>query len=363
MRVRTEPRSLAIDRPPAPRDADPNDWEAYYNVGIELLDRDSRGAEANFAWASHLRPDRAEPYYASWVAFWAREFDRFPDYLKNDEKVLRDPRVRHADSLRTISFHRSPFVHEGLELFLFNKLPGHFYEDQITHAWIALGRADLPPAIDLFGKSIQREPKKYGYLRFVRASAFVNTRHGDSAIVELKALLAQLREQDEKSVGTDYRSKELLEYAVGLLQLQARNPAAARESFGRSVAENAAFVPAHNALGQMALTAKDTATALAEYALAMEVEASDVEARIGHGKALMLAHHPTEAAADFLRAVNLEPYYAEPFYQLATALEAAGNKPSAGDFYSKFFARAPQSDTRRAEAQRKWQEFTGGSSK
>jgi tetratricopeptide (TPR) repeat protein len=352
--------SQAIDRPPAPRGADPNDWEAYYNAGVELLDRDSRAAEANFVWASRLRPDRAEPYYGSWIAFWARDFDRFPDYLRDDDKVLRDPRVRHADSLRMIAFHRSPFVHEGLELFLFNKLPGNFYDDQITRAWIALGRAELPLALDLFGKSIQREPKKYGSLHFVRASAFVNTRHNDSAIVELRTLLAQLRDQDEKSVGSSYRSKELLEYAVGLLQMQTRNTAAAREAFGRSIVENAAFVPAHNMLGQLALTAKDTTTALAEYALAMEAEPADVEARIGHGKALILAHHPGAAATDFLKAANLEPYYAEPFYQLAVALEAAGNKPSAGDFYSKFYARAAQSDARRLEAQRKWQELTSG---
>src|ERR1700709_957949 len=75
--------SQGLDHPPVPRDADPNDWQVYYNAGAALLRRDSRGAEANFAWASRLRPDRAEPYFGSWVAFWAHEFDRFPDYLRD----------------------------------------------------------------------------------------------------------------------------------------------------------------------------------------------------------------------------------------------------------------------------------------
>src|SRR5262245_63981256 len=64
-------------RPSVPRGADPNDWEAYYDLGIELLQNDRGGpAEAAFLWASRLRPDRAEPLYARWIAFWVRTAKR-----------------------------------------------------------------------------------------------------------------------------------------------------------------------------------------------------------------------------------------------------------------------------------------------
>ena len=345
------------DRPRVQRGADPNDWEAYYDMGIELL-QNNRGAEAEaaFFWASRVRPDRAEPLYARFIAFWVRDsrnFDKFGDYLRDDERVLRDPQVQRADLLRYAALRRSPFVHQGLLMFLFARLPGRWKDDQLTAGWIALGEGKLSIALERFGRLVAADQKKYGYLRFVRASAFANSAQFDSAAGQLSSLLTQLRGEDDKTTGSMYQSKELLEFALGLLHEAMRRPTAAKEAFGRAVAENAAFSPAHAALGRMAIAARDSSTALVEFGLAVETEPDDVVLRIGYGQALMLARRPKDAAAQFQKAVELEPYYAEPVFLLATALEETGDAASAKQRFGQFLELASRSDPHRAEAERK----------
>ena len=343
----------AQQRPTLPRDKDPNDWEAYYDLGVEQLGHDSYKAEYAFSWASHLRPDRPEPLYGQWLAFHIRDIRRFERYLQDDEKTLRDPEVLRADSLRTAAFRRNPFVHQGLMVLLWDKLPGQWGEDPLTRAWLSLGRANLAVAADEFGKLITRNPEKYGYLRFVRAAALVNLHRYDSAAADISGLLAQERAQDAKTTGSGYESKELLEYALGLLQFQLHNPAAAREAFGRATVENAGFAPAHAMLGELAVMKRDTATALLEFGLATETDPTDVEILIGYGKALRLANRPADAAAQFRKAVTLERYYAEPFFFLAQALDATGDKAGASDAYGQFLAKSSQYDPRRSVAEQR----------
>jgi Flp pilus assembly protein TadD len=223
----------------------------------------------------------------------------------------------------------------------------------LTNAWIAFGQGQLPLALERFGRIIAKDPKKYGYLRFIRASAFANSQKYDSAASELSSLLTQLRGDDDKTLGSVYQSKELLEFAFGLLQEQMRRTAAAKDAYGRAIAENAAFAAAHAALGRLAIAARDSGTALVEFGLAVETEPNDVEMRIGYGQALMLAQRPKDAAVQFQKAVELEPYYAEPVFLLATALEGAGDAAGAKQRFGKFLELATRSDPHRAEAERK----------
>ena len=342
-----------VDRPPLPRGADVNDWEAYYDAGVAMLPKNAEAAEALFTWSSRLRPDRADPLYARWIAYWANHLDQFADYLRDDARTLRDPKVIRADSLRSAALRRNPFVHQGLVVFLYDRLPGRWQQDQLTLGWLSLGQADLPRALDRFGRLVKADPKKYGYLRFVRASAFANTSAFDSAGAELTTLLAQLRAEDEKTLGRGYQSKELLEHALGMLNLSVRRGAAAKEAFGRAVAENAGFAPAHAMLGVIAIAARDTTTALAEYSLAVETEAGDPELRLGYGNALMLAKRPKDAAIHFKKATELEPMYAEPYYLLAQALDASGDRAAAKEQYQLFLEHASQADPRRPDAERR----------
>lgn len=349
------PVAASAQRPSLPRDKDPNDWEAYYDLGVEQLGHNSDRAEAAFAWASHLRPDRAEPLYGQWLAFHMRDSRRFERYLQDDEKTLRDPGVVRADSLRVAAFRRNPFVHQGLIVLLWDRLPGQWPDDALTRAWLSLGRANLPDAAHEFGMLIRRNPEKYGYLRLVRAATLVTLHQFDSAATEISALLAQERAQDTKSLGNGYESKELLEYALGLLQLNLRNASAAREAFGRATVENAGFAPAHAMLGELAVAARDTATALLEFGVAAEADPTDVEILIGYGKALRVAGRPADAAAQLRKAVALEPYYAEPFLYLGVALDEAGDQAGAADAYAQYLSKSTQSDSRRASVEQRLQ--------
>ena len=351
----------ADQRPRLPTGVDPYDWEAYFDWGTNHIAKDLTAADEAIVWSSRLRPDRAEPLYARWITFWAKDIRQFEKYLNDDEKTLHDPRVAEAEGLRERALRRNPFVHQGMVVYLYQKLPGYIADNPVTRAWFALGQGDLPRAADLFATVISRDPKRYGYLRFIRASAFVNSGKPDSAAAEISALLAQLRAEDARTLGNGYQSKELLEYAMGLLELRRNRTKAAHDAFGRAVVENAAFSPAHAMLGELALNAHDSATALLEFGLAAEVDSSDVESIIGFGRALQFAKRPREAAAQFRRAIALEPLYAAPYQLLGSALELAGDRIGAVAAYDAFLNHIEQSDYRRSDIQHKIDVLKSGS--
>jgi len=346
-------------KPRLPTGVDPFDWEAYFDWGTEHLAKDLTASDSAILWSSKVRPDRAEPLFARWITFWARDIRQFEKYLADDDKTLHAPRVAEAEALRDRALRRNPFVHQGMIVYLYQKLPGYIRDTPVTRAWFALGEGDLPRALDLFATVISRDPQRFGYLRFVRASAFVNSGKPDSAAAEITKLLEQLHAQDAKSLGNGYESKELLEYALGLVELRRNHSAAARDAFGRALVENAAFSPAHAMLGELAMNARDTTTALLEYGLATETDSTDVELILGMGRAYVLAHRPADAAAQFQRAAQLEPVYAEPYLRLASALEAKGDKPAAANAYVQFLQRLSQDDYRRGDIQHKLQLLAG----
>src|SRR5574341_2008913 len=76
-------------RPRLRSGADTNDWEVYFDRGVEgLRGRSARHAEPALYWASRLDPTRAEPLFARWVAFWLRDPGRYLRYLQDDPEVL-----------------------------------------------------------------------------------------------------------------------------------------------------------------------------------------------------------------------------------------------------------------------------------
>jgi predicted Zn-dependent protease len=223
----------------------------------------------------------------------------------------------------------------------------------LTRAWISYGQAKIPLALEQFGRIAKRDPARYGYLRFTRASAFVNLAQYDSAASQLDSLLAQLRRQDEVVIGNGYQSKELLEYAVGLIHLQLRRTSAAREAFARSLVENTGFAPSHAKLGELAAAAGDTTAALSELSMAVEIDPNDPLLQVGYGRALMLANRPGDAVRPLRQAVTIAPGYAEPYLYLAVALETSGDAAGARTAFSAFLERTKRADDRRTYAEEK----------
>jgi tetratricopeptide (TPR) repeat protein len=339
------PAQAEPHRPALRAAADTNDWEACFDAGVAKLRREPAEAEAAFYWASRLAPDRAEPLYGRWVAFWMRDRDRWIDYLLERRDVLRKPEVIRADSLRYRAYLRNPFVHQGLSVLLFDQLPGEWRTDPATRGMIAYAAADFPTAVDLFARALARDSVKQRWVRSVRASALVSLGRLDEALAEMNALLRALRKEDTV-VMRSYESKELVLYAIGLLQASRGRNAPARDAFRQALVENLAFAPAHRYLAMLARGARDTGGALAELAQAVELDGGDPVLRFEYGDALLSADKPAEAIAQLRLATAAEPWWAGPRYVLAGALEQAGVKDSALAEYRLFVARAPRSDIR-----------------
>lgn len=340
-------------RPALASTADTNDWEAYYDYGAATVRKSTLRSEAAFYWASRLDPSRAEPLYGRWVMFWLRNFKKFGAYLEGDPRTLERSDVIYADSLRFRAYLRNPFVHEGLQIVLYDYLPGNFRNDLATQAWLAYAEPDLPKAAALWGRAIALNPDRFFYLRQHRAMAFTAMSQYDSALVEMGQLVTEMRRRDQKQLSHIYESREMLEYAIGRLQGARGEVEAARRSFGQSLVENAGFHTSHLALGALALASGDTAAAVREYEQAVEIAGSDAVALVGYGTALLRAERPTEAVVALDRAIALEAWYAEPRFLVAVALEGAGQAERALAAYGAYLERAPRSQAARIAAARR----------
>ena len=341
----------AFDRPRLPFGSDPNDWESYYDFGVrELVARRPERAEPAFYWASRLNPERAEPLFLRWVSFHLRDEKRWIGYLDGREKVLSSPAVVAMDSVRFLAMVRNPFVHRGLELILWDEMPGRFREDTFTRAWLAYSEPDFPEAAELFGRAIERRPEQLVWARMLRAQAFVMMQRYDSALAELETLRATLEERDRESLVVAYESKEMLHYAIGMLHAARRQPALARESMQRALGENLGFHPAHLFLGDLAFSTGDAASALADYEAALVIAPSDALLRYRHGLALSRLGRLDEAVASMRMAIDREPFYAAPWLELGRILDHQGDVEGALAAYSGFMKRAPEQDRGLAHA-------------
>lgn len=338
--------------PPLPRGADVNDWEPYYDLGVEVMKRDPDLAQAAFYWAARRDPTRAEPPFGEWVAFWLGQGGRrFNAYVRNDPKTMRDPSVAHADSLRTLAMERNPFVHQGLFLLILDAMPGRFREDMETTGWIAYANANLPAAVRQWGMALERSPDRLRYLHLHRAAAFVSMRGYDSAAVELDQYLRKLQQRDAREAQTLYVPKTMLEYAQGLLLDFRMRPQLADEAFARALMEDISFAPAHRMLGLRALNRGRLTEAVRELSLALELNPGDVVTRLAMGDALLRQGKAPEAVDEYRRASEAEPYYAEAAYKLGDALERAGQREAAVAAYTRALQVAARSWTNRGRAE------------
>jgi tetratricopeptide (TPR) repeat protein len=342
-------------RPRLAQSADTNDWTVYFDYGAAILRRQPNRADSAFYWASRLDPSRAEPLFARWVAFWLKDLRRFQDFLEESPRVLHSAVVLQADSFYLRALERNPFVPQNLRILPYDELPGRWREDLNTQAWLAYAEGNYQRAVDRFARLLALNPDKHVYTHFHRALAFVPLRLYDSAGAEMSALITTLRRQD--TTGTTsavYESKELVEYGIGLLAMVRRDNAGARAAFERALQENLAFVPAHAMLGDLALARRDAVAAASEYAQAVDLAPTDGWMRHRYGTALLNIGRPADAVAQFLRAIELEPSYADPYLGLGRALETVGDGSGAVRALDEYVRRAPRRATQHIEnAQRR----------
>jgi tetratricopeptide (TPR) repeat protein len=341
--------AAAQPRPELPRDADPNDWESYFAVGERLFVSFPRGAGEAFEWAARLDPTRAEPLLARWAAFYARDESLWVSYLNDEERTLRRPDViRNEENLR-MAYVRNPFVHRGLEAALLANLGRRLRWDRATEAFVDYGRGDFRKAARDFGRLVRNNPERNMRLRHYRALALIGDGQTDSAAVEIETLLTALRERDEQEVGDGYQSKAMWEHALGLVYETRGDTARARQAYERSVVEDLTWYPARMGLARLELRAGNAAAAVEHLAQAVEIAPDDGVLRLEYANALTGARNGADAVTQLQLAMEMEPYWAEPYLRLARVYDALGQAEQAVEMYRGYLERAPRRQSQAIE--------------
>lgn len=336
----------AVEGAPLAPGADPRDWEAHFDAGVAVIRRQPAASLVSFETASRLDPTRAEPLFARFVAFWmANSMEDFLAWRQGNEIQRRRPDARAADSLYALAVQRNPFVHRGLEILLFDRIPGRFLKDRDTRAWVAYSTGDFAEAVKLHTRTIERAPQDALWQRYDRALSLVMAADFAGAQADIEAILAELRRREATADELSYyQSKHALLHMVGLLQVQRRDLAAARAAFGEALVENAGFAYAQAALANVSRMERKPRDAVTEFALAIELAPDDAVLRWQHAQALFDANRYDAAVAEATVAAEREPLWAAPYLVIGRARERQRRTEQMTAAYAAYVARAPESD-------------------
>ncbi len=343
-----------VPRPRLAGGADRNDWQAFFDRGVEVLRRYPNHADSLFSWAHRLDPSRAEPLFARWVAFWMKDLNRFERYLDDDARELDAPEVLALDTLYLRALHRNPFVPHQLLVLLYDQLPGDWDQNPVTRGWLAYSKRQYTLAASYFRQLTRTNTDEYVWMHYARALTFVGMQAFDSANAEMVALLSSRRARADTLPSRSYESLEVINYGIALLHLAQGHPDSARQFFQHAVEENLAFFPAHVELGELALGRFSREIAERDFRQAAELAPNEAWIQHRYGVALLRLGRAVDALAPLERAIALEPWYAEPYLMLGRAWEAAGDKAAAAKAYAQYLERAPRRESQAiGDAQRR----------
>lgn len=339
-----EPRRPKLDAV-----VDTNDWEAYYQYGMATVQRQPAKAASAFYWASRLNPARAEPYYGQWAATWLSKRETLLEYWRGAEYVVNSGEGQKIDTLLWEATIRNPLLHRGLQRLLLAAVydlqmgPGNWTwsTNSEDDAWRAYTEGRFAEAAAGWGAVLAEKPNRYS-LHEQRAYAFASMQQLDSAIASMNRLVEEMDKRDRKKLRSFYESKAIYLYGIGILNARAGNVDAAREAFARALTEDLSMYMAHGALGGMALAQGDTATAITEYDQAVQINGGDPVLLGDYGLLLLQANRVEDAATVLGRAVDADPWFAQPRYFHAVALDRLGKGDEAAAQYREFIARAPR---------------------
>ena len=344
------PQLVSVDahppRPPLRAGADTNDPKAYVLFGEARLGSEPDSAAAAFWWAAHLDPWWAEPVYARAVALLAsRNYSAGARARGMRTEPERDALVMATvDSLMMRASSLDPFYVHTLDYVLTGRMPKFLADrmaDPADGGFVAFNDGDFAHAAELFGKALAKHPGQVG-TRFLRAQAFYHLAKYDSAAAELTHTLDTLSARDtSRKTLAPYRSKEMLYFALGTVQLARKDTAAAREAYEQALVENLGFAMARVRLAGIALAAADTAGAVRELDAALFTAPDDPALHYFYGQLLASTGQTRQAIDHLLRAVSLDPEFAAPHAMLGRIAEAIGEHEEAADEYAAYLRFAP----------------------
>lgn len=336
----------AAQQPQLPEGADPNDWEAYYDLGVHLMRKHGPSALAAFEAASRLEPSRAEPLHARFVAFWmSQSIEDFIAWRQGDKRLQERRDVRAADSLYSLALQRNPFIHRGLEVLLFDRIPGRFHTDRDTRAWLAYSTGDFAEAVKLQTRTIERKPEEATWFRYDRALSRVMLNDLAGAREDLEVVLATLRAQEAAAEElTYYRSKHALLHMIGLIRVQQGDLDGARANFGDALVENAGFAYAQAALANVTRAERKPREALAELEAALLLAPDDAIIQWWYAQTLADAGRYDAAVAQARKVADREPAWPAPHYVIGRARERQGRQTEARAAYAMYVRLASAKD-------------------
>ena len=353
-------------RPRLAPDADTNSAAAYHFLGTAILEKDPAKAAEAFYWASRLDPTWADPLYARRIALHMRDRRHLIRYVGGDPATLLDPETRRIDSLMLRARLRNPFLYTRLERVMIQRASDEVRRTATKQlharvgnypraAWLAYTEGDFDRALEYYARAIAQTPAAYG-LHAARARVFYQLALYDSALAEQRQLLDKSRKATAERLAYVYDSKAMYEYGLGRIHEAREDLPAAKEAYGRALAEDLSFYMAHAALGDVHLAQGDTAGAIEEYDLAVQLRGDDAALRTSFGFILAAAGRTDAAIPHLRRAIELEPHFAPPYFYLGRMLERKGSN-EALDQYERFVARARRDDERIPVAAKILEEF------
>jgi tetratricopeptide (TPR) repeat protein len=256
-----------VERPRLRDVTDTNDSKAYYDLGLELFERDPSQAAAAFYWAARINPAWGEPLYARRAALLMRDRGMLRQFFERNRRRSDSPAFRSLDSLQFRALMLSPFLYRRLDQAMFmsyirddiarrSRMSGgqepsttemnYFIERSLVsggpwmRGWMAYGEGNFSAALRYYANAYG-ETRNKSAVRLERARLFGMIGQSDSAVAELRLALVDLRAQDQKDLVVLYDSKAAAEFSIGVLLEGASDVAGAREAYGQALQEDLSF--------------------------------------------------------------------------------------------------------------------------
>jgi len=365
-------------RPKLPGLADTNSALAYYRFGRSTLEADPKMASEALYWANRLNPGWAAALYAQRVATLRADDRRLIRYLRGDRNTIRA--FAPVDSLYLRALLADPFLHTDLDRSLLRHYFVAFYSEQVSRsggnsrdpdvqflieeeirktmgseggvsylAWEAFSDGRFQDAIVLYGKLLAKKTKDPSVREDLGTALFLAQDFARAA-VELQLAIEERGKKEEKETVILYRPKALLQHKLGVALTRKGDLEAAKDAFGKALEEDLSFYPAHLILAHMAMTSGDTAIAFREYQTAVELQPEEATPHLTRASALLSAGRYDAAIESLTKLTTIEPYFAEPFFNLGRALEAKRDTAGAIVQYNAFLVKTTGDDRNRGTA-------------
>jgi tetratricopeptide (TPR) repeat protein len=374
--VRAQKVAPLPTRPRLDPSADTNDAHSYYRYGLSMVDTKPAESVRAFYWASQLDPASGEAMYALRTASLLNmSGTTLLDYFDYSQKKRRAEYLA-LDSLLYRAYTINPFLYRMLDRSLSRKIleaevrdenPGidgaslnvtilDFMRDVRHSGWASYSQGRFKDALDAYAKELatldktrnKKNKKEHddnaSEIHAERSRIYYLLGNMDSALTEMTAAIAGMREHDAKELVLLYESKAMYDQSLGMIHEAAKHDDAAREAYGQALQEDLSYYAAHTRMSMLQLAQGDTTNALTEMDLAVQLEPNDPVLRYSYAVVLVNAHRDADAATQLMKASEVDPYFAAPHLLLARIAEVEQYNDDAVKEYQTFTALSPKAD-------------------